>query len=174
MVSEINEEKFEPYCIWRRNCKGPKPNEEEYAEVEMHLHGFKKDEYRIKPKGKTLTGGKTLTVSGEHSVDANTKNVFERVFELERVLDGNKFTHKFSGGILHIKIPKKRSFSTLVRSSMKKLQLIGHHMIPSEDTFEMFWKFVQFVQFVAVVALAFFILKYLPNFCNNVKKLIKC
>ncbi|KAJ0013989.1 hypothetical protein Pint_20059 [Pistacia integerrima] len=173
MVSEINEEKFEPYCIWRRNCKGPKPNEEEYDEVVMHLHGFKKDEYRIERKGKILPWGKTLTVSGEHFVDANTKNVFRRDFKLERVLDGNKFTPEFTGGILSIKIPRKSPwpFLTLVRSSMKKLALIGHHMNPSEDTFEMFWKFVQFV---VVVALAFFILKYLPNFCNNVKKLIKC
>ncbi|XP_021715219.1 inactive protein RESTRICTED TEV MOVEMENT 2-like [Chenopodium quinoa] len=89
---------FEPYCEWKK--------EEGTETLDFHLPDFKKDQLIVQVNNLGV-----LKVSGEKpaTADGTKRNRFVKETKIPQGCDINDIRAKFSGGHLHVTMPKKAS-----------------------------------------------------------------
>ncbi|KAH7853945.1 hypothetical protein Vadar_008377 [Vaccinium darrowii] len=102
-------EDFEPFCNWLRD--------NECETLVVHLPAFKKEQLNVQIHCST-----TVKISGERLVDATKKSRFYKEITIPKVCDSKEIHAKFSGGLLHIVMPKKGPFAPVQQQSTPQVQ----------------------------------------------------
>ncbi|CAK7341485.1 unnamed protein product [Dovyalis caffra] len=85
---------FEPFCKWKR--------EEGHDILEVHLQDFQKQQLRVQIKELGV-----VTITGERPLDDTHWCRFNKQIKIPKNCKTNEIRAKFSGGILHVVVPKK-------------------------------------------------------------------